>query len=93
MGPVARCAVQRGARRTMPSSSTTSTFLSTAPSDDGAAMSAESGGVAAAVWASFAGRVSEGGNRGQPTDFTIFLVLRRGNQSENTCTCLHLHLG
>ena len=27
----------------MPSSSTTSTFLSTAPSDDGAAMSAESG--------------------------------------------------
>ena len=62
MGPVARCAVQRGARRTMPSSSTTSTFLSTAPSDDGAAMSAESGGVAAAVWASFAGRVSEGDN-------------------------------
>ena len=52
MGPTGRCVVQRGARRTMPSSSTTSIFFSLAPSDDGAAMSAESGGLAAAVWAS-----------------------------------------
>ena len=42
-GPV--CGAAWGAC-TMPSSSTTSTFLSTAPSDDGAAMSAESGVVA-----------------------------------------------
>ena len=45
-GPV--CGAAWGAC-TMPSSSTTSTFLSTAPSDDGVAMSAESGVVAQAV--------------------------------------------
>ena len=43
MGPYGPVCGAAWARRTMPSSSTTSTFLSTAPSDDGAAMSAEGG--------------------------------------------------
>ena len=75
MGPTGRCVVQRGARRTMPSSSTTSIFFSLAPSDDGAAMSAESGGLAATVWASLRAELARGrANSGHSFDYLMNAV-------------------